>query len=190
MASSLRAHAQPGPRRAWPLRVLWRDDRGATAVEFAFLALPFFGLLAAIMQTALLFLSAQILDAAVADSARLIQTGQAQNAAYDHARYRKAICDNLYGLFDCSKVMLKVTTISGTPSDPELPVNPATGNWIPAWNNPTDYAPGTGQTVVYVQVYYKWPVPLNVGGFFGIAGALPDSTQLLGSSYVFMNEPF
>lgn len=190
MALSYRAYVQPNPRRAWPLRALWRDERGVTAIEFAFLALPFFGLLAAIMQTALLFLSAQILDAAVTDSARLIQTGQAQAAGYDHSRYRQAICSNLYGLFDCSKLMVKVNTVSGTPPTPVLPVDTSTGNWTTAWNNPTDYTPGVGQTVVYVQVYYKWPVPLNVGGFFGIAGALPDSTQLLGSSYVFMNEPF
>ena len=52
--------------------------RGATAVEFALVAAPFFALLIAILQTALIFLAQQVLQTATTEAARLVMTGQAQ----------------------------------------------------------------------------------------------------------------
>jgi hypothetical protein len=59
-----------------------RDERGATVIEFGLVALPFFGLLFAIIETALVFFAGQALETAVSNAARLIRTGQAQSAGY------------------------------------------------------------------------------------------------------------
>ena len=56
-----------------------RDERGTTAIEFGILGMPFFALLAAILETSYVFLAGQILDTAVQDSARFIRTGQVQD---------------------------------------------------------------------------------------------------------------
>src|SRR5690606_2566182 len=63
-------------------RALGRDERGVTAVEFGLLALPFFTIIAAILQTSLVFLADQVLESAVHDAARAIRTGQAQEAGF------------------------------------------------------------------------------------------------------------
>ncbi|RYE39513.1 MAG: pilus assembly protein, partial [Hyphomicrobiales bacterium] len=55
-----------------------RDDRGVTIIEFGILALPFFTIIAAILETSLVFFAGQILDSAVQDAGRLIRTGQMQ----------------------------------------------------------------------------------------------------------------
>ena len=176
-------------RRHWlgGARRLARDERGATAIEFALLAVPFFGLIAAILQTSMVFLAAQLLDTAVYDASRLIQTGQAQAVSYTHTNFRDRICTGLYGIFDCSKLKLKVTT---WPTVIAAPLK-TDSSWSTTWASPTDYTPGQGGAVVQIQVFYKWPVPLNMGGLFGGAvGVSADGTKLLGASYVFMNEPF
>src|SRR5690349_9686251 len=94
------------------------DDSGVTLIEFGILALPFFTIVLAIVETALVFLAGQILDSAVNDSSRLIRTGQAQTStpAFNAAAYREAICAGLYSLFDCDvaddKLRVSVTVIS------------------------------------------------------------------------------
>src|SRR5580692_1890976 len=53
-----------------------RHQGGATAVEFALVLLPFLALMFGIIETALVFFADQTLETAVANSARLILTGQ------------------------------------------------------------------------------------------------------------------
>ena len=61
------------------LRRLRRDRQGSAAVEFALVAPMFFGLLFAIIETAMVFFAGQVLETVTQDSARTIMTGQAQN---------------------------------------------------------------------------------------------------------------
>src|SRR5690606_1677698 len=89
-----------------------RNERGAVAIEFAILSLPFFTLIYAILETSIVFLTGQILDSAVNDASRMVRTGQAQTAGWDIDDFRDAMCDGLYGLFDCSQVRIKVSVIS------------------------------------------------------------------------------
>src|SRR3954452_7494202 len=75
---------------------------GVAAVEFAIVAAPFLALMFAIMETSLIFFASQTLETAVADSARLIMTGQAQTKSYDAAAFKTAVCAKINGLFDCA----------------------------------------------------------------------------------------
>src|SRR5437660_8844402 len=84
-----------------PRRFLRRQD-GAVAVEFALVLLPFLALMFAIMETALVFFAGQTLETAVADSARLIMTGQAQSQSFDAAHFKTSVCSKIGGLFDCA----------------------------------------------------------------------------------------
>ena len=63
-----------------------RQQDGTAAVEFGLVAAPFLALLFAIIETAFVFFAGQTLEAAVADSARLIMTGQAQTPGFSQAR--------------------------------------------------------------------------------------------------------
>ena len=111
----LRMLVSPAIRRG---RAFGRDETGVTAIEFGILALPFFTIVMAILETSLIFLAGQILDSAVQDSSRLIRTGQAQNntPAYGPEDFREAICSGLYGMFDCDagdgKLRVSVTVLT------------------------------------------------------------------------------
>ena len=60
------------PLRRW--RGFAHDESGVTAIEFGLLAVPFFSILGAILETSLVFLSGQVLESAVQDASRLIRT--------------------------------------------------------------------------------------------------------------------
>ena len=74
-----------------------RQQDGAAAVEFGLVAAPFLALIFAIMETAIVFFAGQTLETAVADSARLIMTGQAQTQGFDQAAFKNAVCAKIYG---------------------------------------------------------------------------------------------
>lgn len=173
-----------------------RDERAVTLIEFGLLALPFFTIIGAILETAMVFLAGQILDSAVQDSARLLRTGQAQTAEYDGADFRAAICSGLYNLFDCSagdnsKLRINVAVVNDFDSA-SIGYPLATGGACTAdacdWTLPDDYDGGAGGEVVMVQAFYKWPTFVNLPGLS--FANLPDGTRLLGASRVFRNEPF
>jgi Flp pilus assembly protein TadG len=190
----LRKLMSPAIRRGHAFR---RDERGVTLIEFGLLAIPFFTIIAAIIETSLIFLAGQILDSAVQDSARLIRTGQAQNSTttFGKDQFRAAICNGLYGMFDCKvaddKLRINVTVLTdfsaasiGYPLKTGKDCKKTKCDWTLA----DSYAPGKGGQVVLVQAYYKWPTIVNLPGFN--FQTLPDGTRLLAASRVFRNEPF
>jgi Flp pilus assembly protein TadG len=170
-----------------------REERGATAIEFAILALPFFSLIYAILETSIVFLSGQILDSAVQDAARKVRTGQAQLANWADSRFREEICDRLYGMFDCDGLRIKVTVVSSfATATVEPPVGEEcqeTGDAEDCeWTIVEEYTPGTGSSIVLLQVYYKWPTFINMPGINLATQA--DNSRLLSAVRVFRNEPF
>jgi Flp pilus assembly protein TadG len=169
------------------LAALLADERGATAVELALLAIPFFALIVAILETAVVFLASQFLDSAVQDASRLILTGQAQSdASFDIESFRHSVCNELYGMFDCSKLQIRVSTVDNFASaDVAPPLDP---NDPSKWKLEQAFLPGSGMQVVMVQVYYKWPVIVRFAGFNLATSS--DGTRLLGAVRVFANEPF
>lgn len=167
----------------------FRDDSGVTAVEVGLLGLPFFAIIGAILETSLVFLAGQVLDSAVGDATRQIRTGQAQQANFDVAKFETLVCSELYGLFgNCSGLYTSVTTISDFSSFNFTPPVDATCTSSCTWTQPETYSAGAGSSTVFVQVYYRWPIILSIGGF-NLAD-MPDRTRLMAAVRVFRNEPF
>lgn len=172
-------------RRASALARLRDDERGVTLIEFGLLAVPFFMIIGAIIETAMIFFAAQVLDSAVGDASRYIRTGQAQSAGVGLSEFRALICDHLFGLFNCDDLEIKVSQLSSfTAGTLPQPVDPNTG----AWKITPAYSAGGRNQVILVQVYYKWPTIMDFPGL-NMAN-LPDGTRLLSSVRVFRNEPF
>lgn len=171
--------------RLVPLRRFARRQDGAAAVEFAMVMAPFMLLMFLIMETALLFFAGQTLETAVADSARLIKTGQAQNGAIPltQTTYKEAVCARIYALFDCTNGMyvdVKTYTSFGTISN--AITKDSSGNPV------TQYSPGGTGDIVVVRLLYKWPVlfPLTQK-FLGDGGG---GSRMLVATAAFRNEPF
>lgn len=184
---------KPMPRTFGLLRrrrpSLLADERGATAVEFGLLAIPFFTIIAGILQTSVIFLATQVLESAVHDAARQIRTGQIQSAGGGIESFRSMVCGRLYGLFaDCNQLFVDVTEVTDFTSATAAP--PVDPNCLTAceWTQVERWVPGDGGKVILVQVYYRYPVIVQFGPL-GMAN-MADGTRLMGTATVFLNEPF
>ncbi len=168
------------------LRRFARRDDGAAAIEFGMVAAPFLALMFAIMETALVFFAGQTLETAVADSARLIMTGQAQSQSFDAAQFKNSVCSKVGGLFDCSGgLYVDVKTYSSFGSvDNSTPVD-ANGNLK---TGGFGYSPGGPGDIVVVKLMYQWPVYASLLGFN--LGNLAGNKRLLMATASFRNEPY
>jgi Flp pilus assembly protein TadG len=165
-------------------RFVRRQD-GAAAVEFALVAAPFLALTFAILETAMVFFAGQTLEAAAADSARLIMTGQAQTAGYTASDFKKAVCDRIYGLFDCTNgVTVNVQSYSSFASVPTS--QPIVNGQLNTQN--MGYSPGGPGDIVVVSLYYQWPIYVSMLG--NSLSNLNGGNRLLAATSVFRVEPY
>ena len=162
-----------------------RNRRGATVVEFALVAPMFFALLFAIIETALMFFASQVLETATQDSARVIMTGQAQNASFTQAQFKNLVCSKLTIMFDCvNGVSIDVQSYTAFGSVNVADPIDASKNFVP----PNNYLPGNPGDVVVVRLFYKWPLYVTGLGF-NIAN-ISGSQRLLTATAAFQNEPY
>jgi len=171
------------PRRA--ARRFLRAQSGTAAIEFGLVAVPFLALTFAIMETALVFFSGQTLEAAAAASARLIMTGQAQSAGYTAQQFKQAVCNQIFGLFDCANgVTVDVKSYANFASVSTTP--PVTNGQLNTQN--MSYSPGGPGSIVVVTLYYQWPIYVTLLG--DSLNNLTGNNHLLVATNVFRNEPY
>jgi len=162
-----------------------RDTSGVYAIEFAFVALPFFALIFAIIETGLVFFAGSVLDQASSEAARLVRTGQAQQGGLSSTAFKSEICGEMaIPMFACEKLYVDIRTYKqfkdiaiSKPLDDD-------GNL----QNDFTFNPGSGGEIVVVRVFYEWPIVVNS---FGIDLAdMANGSRLLSSVHAFRNEPF
>ncbi len=161
-----------------------KAESGATAVEFAMVALPFFMLLLAIIEIGLLFFATQVLETGVESAARLIRTGQAQG--FSEAQFKTEVCNRISSMFDCNKLYIDVRPYAQFAGvDLSKPIDPDTQNLETAGFT---FNSGIGGDIVVVRAFYEWPM---VASFLGDnLGDLANGNRLLASTAAFRNEPF
>ena len=169
------------------MRRLLRAREGSTAVEFAFIALPFFMLLFAILEVGLILVLDAVVETAVTDTGRLVRTGQAQMQAVTKEEMLKKFCSRM-SVFasDCpSRAFMDVRRVNGfnNPLDRNDPMY--SGAFEPG---KTLFEAGTAGDRIMVRIWYRHPV---VTPF--LAQALSKSENgdiLLTTTMAFQNEPF
>ena len=179
------------------------DRRGATAVEFGLIMVPFLGLLLGIFQIGILFFTSEGLEGAVQDAARNIYTGQAQaaNISTIDAFRTTYLCPTtgarlLPGFIDCTKLIIDVRTATSFAS-----ANTNSDFYKTASTN--QFCPGPPGSTVIVRVAYPMPViiPVIIGtstqsvstlrtGMVNDVPGNPGWKQLLLGTAVFVNEPY
>ena len=166
------------------MRRFVRQQDGAAAVEFAIIAAPFLALIFAILETAMVFFAGQTLEAATADAARLILTGQAQTAGFSKADFKTQVCNRTSTLFNCADVIVDVKNYSSFSSvSTAKPVNNGVLD-----TSDMAYTPGGPGCIVVVSLYYQWPIYIPN---FGISlSNLNGGFRLLQATSVFRNEPY
>ena len=147
------------------------DRRGATAVEFSLISVPFLGLLFAIFQTAYLFMTQQAIDAAAMNAGRNIMTGQTMTTGItDATSFKNAvICPgssnttgwSLPDYLSCSNLIVDVQPSGATGSSSSWsggvntsPTQMLAGN--------TKFCIGQSGDIVIVRLLYPVPAYLSI----------------------------
>ena len=164
------------------------DNSGATAVEFALIATPFFFLIFGLLEVSLLFIVSTTLEFALNDASRDIRTGVFQTGtAPTEGAFRTAVCANLFSLLDCNIIQFDVRPFANFNSGPPPPpIDPATGD---VNNTSFVFAPGGPNQIVIARAFYEWDLITPI--ISQPLANLPSGTsRLLQASIAFQNEPF
>jgi Flp pilus assembly protein TadG len=199
MVSGLAGSGWARRARARVLRLVGRcrrDESGATAIEFAIVALPFLMLLFGIMSVCLFYFANFSIENAVWLASRSIRTGQMQTSqgAYSGATtdadrkalFKKAMCALAPTFTDClSKAVVIVQSNANFASISE-PSCTSGGSLIS--DGSAAFNPGSGSSVVLVTVCYPW----KWGGKLPLfkMGNLKDGSLLMQASVSFRSEPY
>lgn len=162
-----------------------RAQKGVAAVEFAIIAIPFFLLLYAVIDTGLVFFATSTLENGVATAARQIKTGQAQTSNMTQQQFRTLICNQISMLLKCdSRLGIDVrrfTSFSSVALPAALDANGnITGN--------LQFNMGAAGDIIVVRAFYAWPVltPQFGPSLVNMNG----NARLLTAAAAFKNEPF
>ncbi|MCA1935713.1 MAG: pilus assembly protein [Asticcacaulis sp.] len=163
---------------------LWRDRRGSTAVEFAVIALPFFGLIMGCLELAIVLVAGVSLDLAASKVSRELRTGQSTKPTTSSAFITKVCAEMAWLGSDCtSKMRADVRTFTNFKMVTEAPNVIVNGEFTNL-----QYTAGGSSQIQLVRVYYPWRVvsPFMKPGL----GALSSGEMVVSSTIVFRNEPF
>jgi Flp pilus assembly protein TadG len=170
------------------LPTLKRDERAATAVEFALLITPLIALILASLQLSIMFFAGQQLQSVAMAASRELMTGSAQQAGKNQTQYHADVCAvPASTLFTCNNIMVDVESGS---SYSAISTTPITITYDAHGNVSNNFAYSTGNPgdIIILRVMYNWPV---VGG-----GLLPglanqnNGNHLLVATSVFKTEPY
>lgn len=162
---------------------------GATAVEFALIAVPFLGLIFGILELGMVFMVSTTLDNATESAAREIRTGQLQGEKGTVATFKTKVCGEMSWLGSgCNDSLYLQVKKFPKFSDVAI-VDPKTPEDLENMKTkPEEYfVPGGPQDIIVVRAYYEWDLitPLLNKGLETI-----DGKRLIVSTVTFRNEPF
>jgi Flp pilus assembly protein TadG len=165
-----------------------RNRQGSAAVEFALVAPLFFGMLFAIIETALVFFAGQVLEQGMADTARLMLTHEAQDTGMTEADFKTKLCDRIKVMFDCQGNMANLTVDVKTfpPGTVITITDPIVSGSLTgpfAYSLPPSGSPNT----VVVRAFYQWQLYVTRFGY-NISN-LNGSQRLLAATAAFHVEP-
>lgn len=171
------------------VRRFLKAREGATIVEFALIAVPFFLIVMATVQTAIVFMAQQQLETVTEEASRLVLTNQAAGMSASNFGQQVCAVPGATIMFSCSKFMVNVqnygggTSFSGANTSAPTITFDKNGNVTNTWA----FNPGGVGDIVVVQIMYQWPILLKPFGFN--LSNLSNGNRLLLATAVFRNEP-
>ena len=176
------------------LRRIVKSESGATAVEFAMVAGPFFFVLGCICETGLMLFTEYALQNATQEAARLVRTGQVTDGTgaiiMSEGDFKTAVCTNVQALIDCnSKVTVYVnnaasfSALASTMGSP-LDIGPTSTGATP----PIIFNPGAQLKAAAVVATYDWTFVFPFMNFLGNVDG--NKARRIYGLAIFRNEPF
>ncbi|WP_162247004.1 TadE/TadG family type IV pilus assembly protein [Aureimonas sp. Leaf427] len=161
-----------------------RNRKGVAAIEFALLGVPFFMILFAILETALIFVGDMTLEQAVERAGRSVRVGTVTKTNIGSGDFKKSLCREIRVLLSCDKVVFDLRSYSDFDSIPRA---------APIKEGALDvtgfrFEPGNAGQIMALRAFYEWPLITNV--IQGSMSNLSGGKYLLSASAVFQAEPF
>ncbi|QKD05999.1 TadE/TadG family type IV pilus assembly protein [Mesorhizobium loti] len=171
-----------------------RDRRGATALEFALLALPFALLVFAILESCISFAGQEVMANITDDVARQLRTGQLRPADVAGTKLTTLICGKLEIIVstDCPQQLLvdlrQYTTFADAATASFQIQNGDVVLMQGANSQPFANTPGPAESKNMLRVFYKWPVMTDL--MAKSMANLSGGRTLHFASVTWQNEPF
>jgi Flp pilus assembly protein TadG len=188
MRAAVGAGLQDAPK-AIRQRRGWLSHRGgATAMEFAILAVPFTGFLLFLFEVGFDYYLQDAVDYAALCAARSVQVGRqtAVSAADFKNRY---VCPPVAGLLNCNSITVNVMPITPDYHSAAIGVIPITGGVL---NTSTyTFTPGSADQLMLLQVIYTSPTfvgQLAPSWSYALAAPASGYAHVTFSSIGFVNE--
>ena len=187
----LRSYRQSLKRHMAQLLGFKHDEQGATAVEFAMVATPFFMLIFMLVGFAMFFFVFNSLEKGMDQTSRLVRTGQAQNSSMTVTDFKNAICNSAGDWIRCNKVQVFVQKYNDwssvkpqacVNSDGSVAVNTASGT------DPIANQAGKQNEIVIVTTCYKWEFAQNIP--YVKLGNMADGSMMIQTATAFRTEPY
>lgn len=162
------------PRRHTWLQLLRRFRRsrdGSAAIEFAILAIPYFLIIFAILETFIAFIAEQVVTSAVDTLGRQLRTGnithsQGKSTEKTETQFRQLFCNEISFMMRCdaaevatpNRLYLDVRSFASFAAIPKT-VTTASGSLD---TTSFAFAPGGANTINMLRAYYYWPVTADL----------------------------
>jgi Flp pilus assembly protein TadG len=162
-----------------------KNEKGAAAVEFALISVPFFYILGTIVEAGLMLFTEYTLQASVQEASRLIRTGQMQKTGMSDVAFKAKVCETAGILINC---MGQATVyVDSRPSFAALDTNTPDMEEVGP-DGTAAFTAGGASSATAVIVTYDWDFVLPFMSFFGNVDG--GSARRLVGFAMFRNEPY
>ncbi|TLX11654.1 MULTISPECIES: TadE/TadG family type IV pilus assembly protein [Rhizobium] len=159
------------PYRFSRFRAVARSRDGAAAIEFALLAIPYFVVIFAILETFIAFAAEELVSNAVDTMSRRMRTGQitynlGRTTDMSQTQFRQAFCSEISILLKCStseaatpsKLYVDVQTFSSFSAIPTTIPRVSSDRYADINTAAFKYTPGGAGTINMLRAYYRWEI--------------------------------
>lgn len=157
-----------------PINSIRKSDNGSTALEFGVLAIPFFMIVVATVETLVAFAGEQILVNAVDKMSRQLRTGEitfnmGRSTDLTEGEFREQFCNEINIVLSCSAAVsadqklyidLK-NVVNYSDIDVGIPKVSA-ADYAELDTSGFEYSPGGSGAINVLRVYYKWDVTVDL----------------------------
>lgn len=161
------------------------QNEGSTAIEFALLFIPYLFLTLGIIEMSIMYATASMLEGATGTAARMIRTGQIQQAESGDPEelFRDAVCDYAAVLLQCDQVIIEARRMDSFSDYDDMGANyDEDGNLVSQ-----GFDPGGAEDKVLIRVGYRYNM---MTPFIGPLLAGADNSRFFMSTIVLQTEPY
>jgi hypothetical protein len=169
------------------------NERGAAALEFAIVAVPFLLFMLGIIGVGLYLFTTNALEHGAEAAARKIRTGEAQKDALTVGGFRELVCEEAGSYIDCDKLHVLIQHAPAWSGITPQPCVDENNNMVASTGEADDAIidyTGEANEVVLVTLCYEWDLAQSFS--FLKLGSKPDGTGpvIVEASTAFRTEPY